>query len=110
MENFDTSTVIAVCALISVLYGLIHLSVLPIRRDIANLEAKRAEDIARLEAEQAKQAQGIAKLKVGQAKQAQDIAKLKVGQAKQAQDIADLKTGQAEIKQLLVKLGQNKSL
>ena len=33
-----TSAVIAVCALISVLYGLIHLSIRPVRKDLERLE------------------------------------------------------------------------
>ena len=43
MKNFDTGTTIAVCALISVLFILIQISVWPIRKDIDRLEAGQAE-------------------------------------------------------------------
>ena len=39
VKKTDPQTVIAVCALISVLYGLIHLAVAPIKSDIKRLEA-----------------------------------------------------------------------
>ena len=38
MKNTDTGTVIAVCALMTVLFGIIQLSVWPIKKDIAKLE------------------------------------------------------------------------
>ena len=40
MKGIDPQTVIAVCALVSVLYGLIHLAVAPLKSDMKRLEAK----------------------------------------------------------------------
>ena len=40
MKGIDPQTVIAVCALISVLYGLIHLALAPVKANMKRLVAK----------------------------------------------------------------------
>ncbi len=58
MESLDSGTVIAVCALMTVLFGIIQLSLWPIRKSIDKLEV------------------GQAKLEVGQAKLNEKLDKL----------------------------------
>ena len=59
MKNTDTGTIIAVCALMTVLFGIIQLSVWPIKKDISKIEIR----MDKLEAGQAKLSEDMAELK-----------------------------------------------